>query len=102
MTAMAAGDPAFLFTFTEHFGAALAGHVRRILTEMGRLDVVTDGDEVDGLVQDAALFIYDIRSRRRPHWTSVLGLGLFVAAMIAKLTVAGTPAWAVFVDAVFG
>jgi len=49
-----------------------------------------------------ALLVYDMRTRRRPHWASLLGLGLFVAALAAKVTVARTAGWAAFVDAVFG
>ena len=47
----------------------------------------------------AALIAYDVRTRRRPHWTSMLGLGLFVLAIVAKLTVAQTQGWASFVSA---
>ena len=47
----------------------------------------------------AALITYDVITRRRPHWTSMLGLGLYVLALVAKLTVAQQPVWASFVDA---
>lgn len=50
----------------------------------------------------AALFGYDIRTRRRPHWASLLGLGLYVLAMLSKLLVAKQPWWADFVYRVFG
>ena len=50
----------------------------------------------------AALIVHDVRTRRRPHWASILGLGLFVAAMVAKLALAGQPVWGRFVDMVFG
>ena len=56
---MAAGDAAFIFTLIEHFGGHLAGAVRRILTEMGRRDVLDDAAEIDGLVQDTAFFLFD-------------------------------------------
>ena len=59
MAAMAAGDAAFIFTLIEHFGGYLAGAVRRIVGEMGRADVLADPGEIDGLVQDAAFFLYD-------------------------------------------
>jgi hypothetical protein len=39
------------------------------------------------------LFGYDISRLRRPHWTSYLGLGLFLAAMMAKLKLAQLPLW---------
>lgn len=50
----------------------------------------------------AALIGYDIRTRRRPHWASLLGLGLFAAAMLCKLLVAKQSWWAVFVYRAFG
>ena len=49
-----------------------------------------------------ALIVYDVRTRRRPSWATMCGLGLFFAALASKFTVAHTPAWANFVDAVFG
>ena len=50
----------------------------------------------------AALIAYDVRTRKRPHWATVLGLGLFAAALVAKLTVANTSGWSVFVERLFG
>jgi uncharacterized membrane protein YozB (DUF420 family) len=41
----------------------------------------------------ALLFGYDISRLRRPHWTSCLGLALFLAAMMAKLKLAQLPLW---------
>jgi len=49
-----------------------------------------------------ALIVYDMRTRRRPSWATVCGLGLYAAAMMSKFTVAHSPAWANFVEAVFG
>lgn len=49
----------------------------------------------------AALFTYDVVTRRRPSWTSVLGIGLFAAALAAKLTVSQHPEWHSFVEFVF-
>lgn len=49
----------------------------------------------------AALFIYDVVTRRRPSWASVLGFGLFAAALAAKLTVSQHPGWHSFVEFVF-
>lgn len=49
----------------------------------------------------AALFAYDIRSRRRPHWASVLGLGLYVLAMAAKFAGSRHPAWDGIVNSLF-
>ena len=58
------------------------------------------------LIIELALFLsligYDLATRRRPHWTSVLGVGLYFAALAAKMTVAQQPGWTAFVDAVFG
>lgn len=49
-----------------------------------------------------ALIVYDVRTRRRPSWATICGLGLYVVAMASKFTVANTPAWARFVEALFG
>lgn len=49
-----------------------------------------------------AVFAYDFKTRRKPHWATVFGLTMFVLAMIAKLTVAQQAWWASFVRAVFG
>ena len=49
-----------------------------------------------------SLFVYDFRTRGRPHWASVVGLGLFIGAMVMKMVVAPGPGWAAFVAAVFG
>ena len=48
-----------------------------------------------------ALITYDIVTRRRPSWASMLGLGLFAAALVAKLTVSQQPVWRSFVELVF-
>ncbi|MFP6806660.1 MAG: hypothetical protein VB957_05700 [Pseudomonadales bacterium] len=37
---------------------------------------------------------YDMVRLKRPHWASLLGLGLFFAAMMAKLSIAKMPIWA--------
>ena len=50
----------------------------------------------------AALIVYDMRTRRRPSWATVCGFGLYVAALASKFTIAHTPAWANFVEVVFG
>ncbi len=50
----------------------------------------------------AALIVYDIRTRRRPHWASLAGVGLFAAAMFAKLVIARSSGWAAFVESLFG
>lgn len=41
----------------------------------------------------AALLAYDRIKLKRLHWTSLLGLSLFFAAMAAKLMLASRPAW---------
>ncbi len=53
------------------------------------------------LVLFGVLFAYDLITRRRPSWTSLLGFGLFIAALAAKLTVSQHPVWHLFVDFVF-
>lgn len=50
----------------------------------------------------AALIVYDIRTRRRPHWASLVGVGLYAAAMLAKLVIAPSTGWATFVERLFG
>lgn len=49
-----------------------------------------------------ALIVYDIVTRRRPHWASLLGLALFIIALVAKLTISQLTGWASFVEVVFG
>lgn len=58
MEGMAAGDAAFLFTFHERFGPKVAWLVRDIVRGMGRLDVLGDRDEIDGLVIDACEVLF--------------------------------------------
>jgi len=41
----------------------------------------------------ALLFGYDVSRLGRPHWTSWLGLVLFLIAMVAKLSIAQMPFW---------
>lgn len=59
MEAMASGDSAFLFTFHERFGPKINWIVRDIVRGMGRVDVLADSDELDGLVIDACEVIFD-------------------------------------------
>ncbi len=49
-----------------------------------------------------ALIVFDVRTRRQPSWATMCGFGLYAAAMVSKFTVAHTPAWTNFVNAVFG
>ena len=53
------------------------------------------------LAMFVALIVYDVRTRRRPSWATMCGFGLYIAALASKFTVAHTPAWANFVDAIF-
>ena len=57
MARMAAGDRAYVITFTQAFTPRVQPVVRRILTEMGRHDVLADPYEVEALVQDACWVI---------------------------------------------
>lgn len=50
----------------------------------------------------AALILYDMHSRRRPHWASLAGVALFAMAMSAKLVFARSAGWATFVEGLFG
>lgn len=59
MEGMAGGDTAFLFTFHQRFGPKLAWVVRDILRQMGRIDILANADEVDGLVLDACEVVFD-------------------------------------------
>jgi len=58
MEGMADGDPAFLFTFHERFGEKIGWVVRDIVRGMGRLDILRNADEIDGLVIDACEVIF--------------------------------------------
>jgi hypothetical protein len=49
-----------------------------------------------------ALIVYDFVTRGRPHWSSLLGLGLYIGALLCKLFVAQQAWWASFVNIVFG
>jgi RNA polymerase sigma factor (sigma-70 family) len=57
MARMAAGDRAYVITFTQAFAPRVLPVVRRVLTEMGRHDVLSDRYEVEALVQDACWVI---------------------------------------------
>jgi len=59
MAAMAAGDRAALFPFIEEFGDRLAGMIRGELRSLHRIEVIRNDQDVDYLVQSAALVIYD-------------------------------------------
>jgi hypothetical protein len=45
---------------------------------------------------------YDLVRLKRPHWSSLLGLSLFFAAMALKFTLAQTPAWSDIANMLFG
>ncbi len=66
MEGMAGGDTAFLFTFHQRFGPKLAWVVRDILRQMGRIDILANADEVDGLVLDACEVVFDRSSAWHP------------------------------------
>ncbi len=66
MQGMAAGDAAFLFMFHERFATKLTWIVRDMVKSMGRLDIATDPDEIDGLVIDACEVIFE----RAAGWRS--------------------------------
>ena len=59
MARIVAGDPAAVVTFMDRFGHRVRFVVRRILEDMGRLDVRDDADELHGLVTDACLVVTD-------------------------------------------
>lgn len=59
MSAMAIGDAAALFPFIELFGDSLAASVKFILRRIGRPEAARRQDDLDYLVQTAALVIFD-------------------------------------------
>ena len=63
---MAAGDGAATFAFIDEFGGELARVVRSILRTYGRTDLLRSPEEVDFLVQSAALVIFDRASAWKP------------------------------------
>ena len=72
MAAMA-DDVAMVVPFLAAYGQRLAGVVRRHLRELGRGDLATDPDMVQGLALDVALFLRDQAGSWRPEgalpWT---------------------------------
>ncbi len=66
MAGMAAGDAAFLFAFVEAFGPKVRWVVRGILEGMGRVDLIPNRDEIDGLTIDACYVIFHRAAGWRP------------------------------------
>ena len=66
MGRMADGDLAAVFTLQKEFAGPLRGVVRTILRDLHRQDVMADPDEVDGLIQEVSLVIFDNAPRWRP------------------------------------
>lgn len=48
-----------------------------------------------------ALLGYDVKCLRYPHWSSLLGVGLWLSAMTAKLVLAQQPGWSEVVAILF-
>ena len=59
MIGLASGSADGFFEFRSLWGHRVAGTVRSMLRSMGRLDILHDADEFDGLVTDACLVIRD-------------------------------------------
>jgi hypothetical protein len=119
-----AGSVMFPFTdvvnFVIAYGLALANrrvpaaHKRFMLLAgilmidpaMFRLVTALGGPPPVILVLELALLlslpVYDLFTRRVPHWASMLGVGLFAGAMACKMLLAQHSSWAAFVEAVFG
>ena len=119
-----AGSMMFPFTdivnFSIAYGLALANrrvpaaHKRLMLLAgilmidpaMFRLVTALGGPPPVVLILELALLLslvtYDVATRRAPHWASILGIGLFVGAVVCKMLLASHPAWAAFVEALFG
>jgi hypothetical protein len=94
MARMAAGDAAFLFTFTRRFAPHVARAVRRHLEEMGRRDVIADADEFEAIVLDACYVIYERAAGWKPGralpWTwAARAIRAEVARAIGHRTVVG-------------
>lgn len=66
MDAMAGGDAAFFISFLNHFGHEIEKVVRGIVGGMGRRDVLSDHDEIEGIVQDVAFIVFQTAS----NWSS--------------------------------
>jgi hypothetical protein len=66
MAAMAGGDGQAVCALSVEFGGALATVVRRHLRDLNRADVLSDADEVEHLVQTAALVVFDRARGWRP------------------------------------
>ncbi|MEO1040653.1 MAG: hypothetical protein AAFX52_00035 [Pseudomonadota bacterium] len=49
-----------------------------------------------------AILAYDLFKLRRPHWATLIGMGLYIAAMRFKLNIGNVPWWPDFSRAFFG
>lgn len=58
--------------------------------------------ELTMLAMFAPLWLWDIAKRRRPHWATIAGTGVFLAQAIVRLSVMMTDTWAAFVAALPG
>jgi DNA-directed RNA polymerase specialized sigma24 family protein len=85
MARMGARDGAAVFAFVAEYGGELARVVRSILGKFGRSDLLRSPDEVDFLVQSAALAIYDRaagwKSGGAPPW---VWAGLAIRAAVVR------------------
>lgn len=64
MQRMAAGDTAAVWMLINEFDAELHGAVRHQLASLGRADLISDSDVVDGLVVEVALLLFGSRAWR--------------------------------------
>lgn len=93
-------------TADAHKRLMLMAGIMMIDPAVARLSFTAGAPPAFILLLELALFVgvigYDLKTRRRPHWASLFGFGLFVLAMAAKFTIAHQPWWASFVDIILG
>ncbi|MEL6485696.1 MAG: hypothetical protein AAFQ13_00940 [Pseudomonadota bacterium] len=89
-----------------HKRLMLCAAILMIDPAMARLNLGLDLPGILILVCEVALFValisYDLIKLRRPHWASLVGLGLYASAMAFKLNIDTFDWWPRFVKALFG
>ena len=89
-----------------HKRLMLCAAILMIDPAMARLVLGLGGPGVLIMVFEVALFgvliAYDVTRFKRPHWASLLGLGLYAGAMTFKMNVESMAWWPGFMRALFG
>lgn len=97
MADMAAGDSDAVWQLVDEFGSVLRASVLRLVTEWGRRDVAVDESEIQGLVCDVALMLFERASAWDPEggalpWTwAERAIRSLVAAHLGHQRVGGDP-----------